>query len=108
MARQKSEKTKRREKLLEAFEQLDSVKQSYAQRYLDDLLDLQYLEKMLERTDGYRERGEIFCSYCGKPQEEVNRLIASHDNTYICDDCVRMCMTIVDPDYQLPEGIEKK
>ena len=52
---------------------------------------------MVERVRGYKETGKEYCSFCGKSKEEVNRLIASHDNTYICDYCVRMCMSIVDP-----------
>ena len=41
------------------------------------------------------DRRSIRCSFCGKPQSLVNRLIAGND-CYICDDCVRMCMEIVD------------
>ena len=41
------------------------------------------------------ERRSIRCSFCGKPQSMVNRLIAGN-GSYICDECVRMCMSIVD------------
>ena len=41
------------------------------------------------------DRRSIRCSFCGKPQSLVNRLIAGN-GCYICDDCVRMCMGIVD------------
>lgn len=41
------------------------------------------------------DRRSIRCSFCGKPQSMVNRLIAGN-GSYICDDCVRMCMSIVD------------
>lgn len=41
------------------------------------------------------ERRSIRCSFCGKPQSLVNRLIAGN-GSYICDDCVRMCMSIVE------------
>ncbi|MCI7623713.1 MAG: ATP-dependent Clp protease ATP-binding subunit ClpX [Candidatus Limivicinus sp.] len=41
------------------------------------------------------DRRSIRCSFCGKPQSLVNRLIAGNNNCYICDDCVRMCMNIV-------------
>ena len=40
-------------------------------------------------------RKSIRCSFCGKPQGQVNRLIAGN-GSYICDECVRMCMSIVD------------
>ena len=41
------------------------------------------------------ERRSIRCSFCGRPQGLVNRLIAGN-GSYICDECVRMCMSIVD------------
>ena len=46
----------------------------------------------MAKTD---DRRSIRCSFCGKPQSLVNRLIAGN-GSYICDECVRMCMSIVD------------
>ena len=40
------------------------------------------------------ERRILRCSFCGKPQSMVNRLIAGN-GSYICDECVKMCMSIV-------------
>ena len=37
------------------------------------------------------------CSFCGKPQSLVNRLIAGN-GSYICDECVRLCMNILGED----------
>ncbi len=37
----------------------------------------------------------IRCSFCGKPQSEVKRLIAGPD-VYICDECVEMCVDILE------------
>ncbi len=42
------------------------------------------------------DRRSLRCSFCGKPQNMVNRLIAGN-GSYICDDCVRMCMSIIGP-----------
>lgn len=57
----------------------------------------------MPRTDGTKT---IRCSFCGKPQNEVNRLIAGN-GSYICDECVRLCMGIIDenydPDYDYEE-----
>ena len=50
------------------------------------------------------DRRSIRCSFCGKPQSLVNRLIAGNNNCYICDDCVRMCMNIVG-EYDEPETV---
>ena len=40
------------------------------------------------------DRRSIRCSFCGKPQSMVEHLIAGN-NCYICDDCVRMCASII-------------
>lgn len=37
---------------------------------------------------------DIYCSFCGKPQDLVGRLIAG-DGVYICDECVKLCMNIL-------------
>ncbi|MGQ9516875.1 MAG: ATP-dependent Clp protease ATP-binding subunit ClpX, partial [Anaerolineae bacterium] len=36
------------------------------------------------------------CSFCGRSQEEVHRLIAGPDNVFICDECVALCQEILD------------
>ena len=46
----------------------------------------------MARTDDNRR--SIRCSFCGKPQSLVNRLIAGN-GSYICDECVRMCMSVI-------------
>ena len=43
------------------------------------------------------DKKSLRCSFCGKPQSLVTRLIAGN-GSYICDDCVRMCMQIVEDD----------
>ena len=45
-------------------------------------------------------RRSIRCSFCGKPQTLVNRLIAGN-GSYICDECIRMCMNIIEEDPEL-------
>ena len=50
------------------------------------------------------DRRSSRCSFCGKPPSLVNRLIATYNNCYICDDCVRMCMNIVG-EYDEPEAV---
>ncbi len=41
------------------------------------------------------DRRNIRCSFCGKPQSLVERLIAGN-GSYICDECIRMCMSMID------------
>lgn len=38
------------------------------------------------------------CSFCGKSQDEVIRLIAGPGAVYICDECVELCREIIDED----------
>ena len=38
--------------------------------------------------------GTLYCSFCGKSQHEVRKLIAG-PTVFICDECVRLCMDIV-------------
>ncbi len=40
-----------------------------------------------------------FCSFCGKSQDEVNKIIAGPD-VYICDECVELCMSIIEEEKQ--------
>ena len=42
-----------------------------------------------------RERREYRCSFCGKPQEKVRRLIAGPNGVFICDECVALCSEII-------------
>lgn len=43
---------------------------------------------------------EICCSFCGKPQSEVRRLIAG-PGVYICDSCVELCKSILNDEMNL-------
>lgn len=40
---------------------------------------------------------DICCSFCGKPQDQARRLIAG-PGVYICDECIELCMSILDDD----------
>ena len=41
----------------------------------------------------------LFCSFCGKNQNEVRRLIAG-PSVYICDECVDLCNDIISEEKQ--------
>ena len=42
-----------------------------------------------------RPTGGIRCSFCGKPQEAVKKIIAG-PGVFICDECVNLCLDIID------------
>ena len=39
---------------------------------------------------------DIRCSFCGKTQDQVRKLIAGPSGTYICDECVGICADIIE------------
>ena len=45
---------------------------------------------MAGKNEGYR------CSFCGKSQNQVHKLIAGNKNTFICDECVELCKEILE------------
>ncbi|HEU5330299.1 MAG TPA: ATP-dependent Clp protease ATP-binding subunit ClpX [Thermomicrobiales bacterium] len=47
-------------------------------------------------------RVQYRCSFCGKGQEEVRRLIAGPGSVYICDECVELCREIIDEEETPP------
>ena len=54
----------------------------------------------MSRNDG--NRGELHCSFCGKPASAVHKLIAGPD-VYICDECIQVCQSILDEEFDLHE-----
>jgi ATP-dependent Clp protease ATP-binding subunit ClpX len=46
-------------------------------------------------------RNHIYrCSFCGKDQSQVRRLIAGPNGVFICDECGRLCQSIIDAEEQ--------
>lgn len=48
----------------------------------------------------HNEASNAACSFCGKQQEEVRKLIAG-PNVYICDECIQLCEDIIRDDLQV-------
>lgn len=44
-------------------------------------------------------KNDLRCSFCGKSQDEVRKLIAGPDGVYICNDCVDICVGIIEEEY---------
>ena len=51
------------------------------------------------------EHKSIRCSFCGKHQEQVSRIIAG-PGAYICNECVHLCLSILEENEELETGIE--
>lgn len=56
--------------------------------------------------DKFDDNGQIKCSFCGKPKDQVRRVIAG-PGVYICDECVDLCKEIIDDEF-LEEMMEEK
>jgi len=49
----------------------------------------------MSKYDGNKQ---LKCSFCGRPQEQVRRLIAG-PGVYICDDCIELCRDIIEEEF---------
>ncbi|MBL4692184.1 MAG: ATP-dependent Clp protease ATP-binding subunit ClpX [Magnetovibrio sp.] len=49
---------------------------------------------MSKSTSGDSSKNTLYCSFCGKSQHEVRKLIAG-PTVFICDECVELCMDII-------------
>jgi len=61
---------------------------------------------MAERK-GTERMGTLFCSFCGKSQGEVKKLIAG-PAVYICDECVALCKDIIAEEVEKEEAALRK
>ena len=52
------------------------------------------------------QAGQLTCSFCGKPQDEVKKLIAG-PTVYICDECIELCNDIIDEESRLDQVSEQ-
>ena len=49
---------------------------------------------------GKNSDDKIRCSFCGKTQDQVRKLIAGPVGVYICDECVDLCSDIIEEEYE--------
>ena len=48
----------------------------------------------MANNSGSDSKNTLYCSFCGKSQHEVRKLIAG-PTVFICDECVELCMDII-------------
>ncbi|RLB27873.1 MAG: ATP-dependent Clp protease ATP-binding subunit ClpX [Deltaproteobacteria bacterium] len=68
-------------------------------------------------SKGNESNEDLLCSFCGKSQDEVKKLIAG-PSVYICDECIQLCNEIIGEEYsqeseeegagKLPKPVEIK
>ena len=54
---------------------------------------------MSEQGGGSKNKTTLYCSFCGKSQHEVKKLIAG-PTVFICDECVELCMDIIKEEHK--------
>jgi ATP-dependent Clp protease ATP-binding subunit ClpX len=59
---------------------------------------------MTKKTNG--KGSDLVCSFCGKSQDEVKKLIAG-PSVYICDECIELCNEIIEEEYQKEEAASR-
>ena len=52
------------------------------------------------------DKKDVRCSFCGRTQEEVKRLIAG-PNAYICNECVGICAELIEEEQESQESVER-
>ena len=57
---------------------------------------------------GRMNEEKIRCSFCGKSQEQVRKLIAGPNGAYICDECVDICSEIIEEEFEDEGFVEEK
>lgn len=53
------------------------------------------------------EKGQLKCSFCGKTQEQVRKLVAG-PGVYICDECIELCNEIIAEEFSEDVEVELK
>jgi ATP-dependent Clp protease ATP-binding subunit ClpX len=53
------------------------------------------------------EKGQLKCSFCGKMQDQVRKLVAG-PGVYICDECIELCTEIVEEELGQEEELDLK
>ncbi|SFQ06752.1 ATP-dependent Clp protease ATP-binding subunit ClpX [Caldicoprobacter faecalis] len=53
----------------------------------------------------YDDRKQLKCSFCGKTQDQVRRLVAG-PGVYICDECIELCQEIIEEEFEESSGFD--
>ena len=51
------------------------------------------------------DRGQMKCSFCGKAQEQVRKLVAG-PGVYMCDECIELCNEIIEEEFSGEEEVD--
>ena len=55
----------------------------------------------------FDDKGLVKCSFCGKTQDKVRKIVAG-PGVYICDECIELCMAIIEEEVEQSQNLELK
>jgi ATP-dependent Clp protease ATP-binding subunit ClpX len=55
----------------------------------------------------YDDKKQLKCSFCGKTQDQVRRLVAG-PGVYICDECIELCQEIIEEEFEDASELDLK
>jgi ATP-dependent Clp protease ATP-binding subunit ClpX len=55
----------------------------------------------------FEEKGLVKCSFCGKTQDKVRKIVAG-PGVYICDECIELCMAIIEEEIEQQSELDLK
>lgn len=96
--------------LVKLLQSLDLTNGLKAERYLRNLQKIQRAEKRLAGEVRLKEiqlkridpdaslEDDYICSFCGKGQSKVKKMILGPENVIICNECVDLCNEIIHED----------
>ncbi len=76
----------------------------YSRKFLYGYITFQGVKRLFKFND---EKGQLKCSFCGKTQDQVRKLVAG-PGVYICDECIELCTEIVEEELGTEEEVEFK
>ena len=83
--------------IVQKCDEMEVLNKVAIEGYLDLLIEKDRLEKNIKEANKLIEDERAHCMFCGKPRDEVKKLIKGYD-TYICDECCKICYEILTED----------
>ncbi len=84
-----------RYEMMQTYDEIEIFDKISLKDYLRLLEEKSAMEKELKRREELPE-GTIYCSFCGKAQDDVKKMIAGPANCFICDECIEICNEIME------------
>jgi len=84
-----------RYEMMQAYDEIDTMDKVSLREYIDLLKRKSAMERELKRQEDF-PAGIVYCSFCGKSKDEVEKMIVGPKNVFICCECVDLCEEILE------------